>query len=130
MNSSLHLLNACQEPSCRALCFPYIFSLKKTTFKTLFPSPSSCSQRQPLIGILYFHSTLFFSPSMFTNNTLFPGLPGGASGKASACQCRRYERRGFNSWVRKIPWRRARQPTPVFFPGESHGQRSLVGYSP
>ena len=34
------------------------------------------------------------------------------------------------SWVRKIPWRRAWQPTPVFLPGESHGQRSLVGYRP
>ena len=32
--------------------------------------------------------------------------------------------------VRKIPWRRAWQPTPVFSPGEFHGQRSLVGYSP
>ena len=36
---------------------------------------------------------------------------------------------GFDSWVRKIPWRRKWQPTPVFLPGESHGQRSLVGYS-
>ena len=35
-----------------------------------------------------------------------------------------------SSWVGKIPWRRAWQPTPVFLPGESHGQRSLVGYSP
>ena len=33
-------------------------------------------------------------------------------------------------WVGKIPWRRAWQPTPVFLPGESHGQGSLVGYSP
>ena len=33
----------------------------------------------------------------------------------------------FNPWVGKIPWRRAWQPTPVFLPGESHGQRSLVG---
>ena len=33
-------------------------------------------------------------------------------------------------WVRKIPWRKSRQPTPGFLPGESHGQRSLVGYSP
>ena len=33
------------------------------------------------------------------------------------------------SWVGKIPWRRAWQPTPVLLPGESHGQRSLVGYS-
>ena len=35
-----------------------------------------------------------------------------------------------NPWVGKIPWRRAWQPTPVFLPGESHGQRSLAGYSP
>ena len=37
---------------------------------------------------------------------------------------------GFDPWVWKIPWRRAWQPTPVFFPRESLGQRSLVGYSP
>ena len=40
-------------------------------------------------------------------------------------QCRRP---GFYPWVGKNPWRRAWQPTPVFFPGKSHGQRSLVGY--
>ena len=34
------------------------------------------------------------------------------------------------AWVRKIPWRRAWKPTPVFLPGESHEQRSLEGYSP
>ena len=33
-------------------------------------------------------------------------------------------------WVRKIPWRRKQQPTPLFLPRESHGQRSLAGYSP
>ena len=33
-------------------------------------------------------------------------------------------------WVRKIPWRREGQPTPVFVPGEFHGQRSLAGYNP
>ena len=36
----------------------------------------------------------------------------------------------FDPWVRKILWRREWQSTPVFLPGESHGQRSLVGYSP
>ena len=36
----------------------------------------------------------------------------------------------FDLWVGKIPWRRAWQPTPVFLPGESHGQRSLAGYGP
>ena len=33
-------------------------------------------------------------------------------------------------WLRKIPWGREWQPTPIFLPGKSHGQRSLVGYSP
>ena len=37
---------------------------------------------------------------------------------------------GFNPWVGKIPWRRKWQPTPVLLPGEFHGGRSLVGYSP
>ena len=37
---------------------------------------------------------------------------------------------GFDPWVGKMPWRRNWQPTPVSLPGESHGQRSLVGYSP
>jgi len=39
-------------------------------------------------------------------------------------------RHGFDPWVGKVPWRRAWQPTPVFLPGDSHGQRSLAGYSP
>ena len=56
-------------------------------------------------------------------------MSGGASGQESTCQCRRPKRRGFNPWVRKIPWRRAWQPIPVFLPGESHGQRNLAGYS-
>ena len=36
----------------------------------------------------------------------------------------------FIPWVRKYPWRRKWQPTPVFLPGKSYGQRSLAGYSP
>ena len=42
------------------------------------------------------------------------GIPGGTSGKELACQCRRWKRCGFDPWVRKIPWRRARQPTPKY----------------
>ena len=42
-------------------------------------------------------------------------------------QCRRC---GFDPWVRKIPWRGKWQPNPVSLPGESHGQRSLEGYTP
>ena len=57
-------------------------------------------------------------------------FPGGTSGKELSCQCRRHKRHGFDPWVRKIPWKRAWQPTPAFSPGESHGQRSLAGYNP
>ena len=57
-------------------------------------------------------------------------FPDGASGKEPSCQCRRHKRCGFDPWVRKIPWNRKWEPTPVFLPGESHGQRSLANYSP
>ena len=45
-------------------------------------------------------------------------------------QCRKHRRRGFDPWVRKIPWRRKWQPTPEFLSGKSREQRSLAGYSP
>ena len=52
-------------------------------------------------------------------------------GFSSVClQCRRCRRYRFHPWVGKIPWRRAQQPTPLFLLGKSHGQRSLVDYSP
>ena len=56
--------------------------------------------------------------------------PGGTIGKESAYQSKRHKRCGFDPWVGKIPGSRKWQPTPVFLPGNSHGQRSLVGYSP
>ena len=52
---------------------------------------------------------VYFNPLGFSN---------GASGKEPACQCRRCNRRRFNPWVRKIPWRWAWQPIPVFLPAE------------
>ena len=55
---------------------------------------------------------------------------GGASGKDPTCQCGRLKRLRFNPWVRKIPWRRTWQPTPVFLTRQSNGQGSLMGYSP
>ena len=58
---------------------------------------------------------------IFYSMGLSGGFPGGSESKESA----------FNAgMVGKIPWRRKWQPTPVFLPGKSHGQRSLVGYSP
>ena len=52
------------------------------------------------------------------------GFLGGSESKI-CLQCRRP---GFDPWVRKIPWRTEWQPTPIFLPGEFHGQRNLVGY--
>ena len=57
----------------------------------------------------------------------FLGFPGGSDGTESACNA------GDQSSIpgsRRFPWRREWQPTPVVLPGESHGQKNLVGYSP
>ena len=58
------------------------------------------------------------------------GFPGGSSGEESVCQNKSGRRRRFDPWVGKSPWRKKWQPTPVFFPEKSHGQRSLAAYSP
>ena len=63
------------------------------------------------------------------NIHMYWNFPCGANREELACQCRRPKRCEFNSWVKKIPWRRKGQPTPVFLPGELHGQRSLAGGS-
>ena len=55
------------------------------------------------------------------------GFPAGTSGKEPTCQCRRHKRHRFDPWIGKIPWRRAWQPTPVFWPGESHGPPGKPG---
>ena len=54
----------------------------------------------------------------------FVGFPGGSEVKSVCLQC---GRPGFDPWVGKIPWRKKWQPTPVVLPGESQGQRSLLG---
>ena len=59
-----------------------------------------------------------------TRRPSLQGFPSGTSGQGPTCHCRR---RRFDPWGRKIPRGRARPPTPVFLPGEAHGQRSLVG---
>ena len=78
-------------------------------------------------------------PSLLPHTSQLSGLgectrcsrcPAGSIGNRMSLQCRRHGRLEFHPWVRKIPWKRAWQPTPVFSPGESLGQRSLAGYSP
>ena len=57
------------------------------------------------------------------------GFPYGSASKEATCNAGYTRRFRFHPWVGKIPWRRKWKPTPVFLPGESHGQRSLVGCS-
>ena len=60
-----------------------------------------------------------FHFSLKWTHSILRGFPGSTSGKESAQQCRRHKGHSFNPCIRKIPWRRAWQPTPVFMPGES-----------
>ena len=80
---------------------------------------------EPSLGWLCpFQSLLALPPP---SSTCFPG---GTSDKEPACQCRRHKRRGFCPWVEKIPGVGNGNPLQLFLPGELHGQRSLVSYSP
>ena len=69
-------------------------------------------------------------------SSLFMGFPFGTVGKETTCQCRRHKkwkrhkRCRFDPCIGKIPWRKAWQPSSVFLPAQSHGQRGLEGYSP
>ena len=65
-------------------------------------------------------------PKCHTEQLLWRGLPWWLSGKTSACQSRRG---GLDPCIRKIPERKKWQASPVFLPGKSHRQRSLIGYN-
>ena len=58
------------------------------------------------------------------------GFPGGLVVKNPPANVRDFRDTRELGLIRKIPWRRAGQPAPVFLPGESHGRRSLAGCSP
>ena len=99
------------------------FSKEQTRANQLDPGTRVCRKFTWGAKKLFPKSFLSFS---FNFNFQW-GFPGGSVGKEPACQCRRPR---FNPWVGKMPWRREWQPTLAVFPGESHGQRSLVGCSP
>ena len=117
----------------RLLC-PWDFSGKNTEvgclclLQGIFPTQRLNPGLLPCRQILYYLSHRG-SPDICIHIADL-GLPGGASGKEPACQCRRRKRRRFHPWVGEIPWRRAWRPTLVFLPGESHEKRGLAGYSP
>ena len=77
-------------------------------------TPEVAEQQQQRVSA---NHKLLTYPATFPGGSLVTNLPA-------------TQRLRFDPWVRKIPWIREWQPTPVFLPGKSHGQRSLVGYSP
>ena len=90
-------------------------------------APIYCDSVYCILIWINFRKCLLFLHLMIC---LLLGFPGGASGKESTCQCRRYKRPGFNHYVGKSSWRRKWQPISVFLLRKSQGQRSLVVYSP
>ena len=82
---------------------------------------SHCSHLEISVGFPYPGSSLTCTPRPLLVACAFSSI----STLGISLQCRRP---GFDPWVGKVPWRREWQPTPVFLPRESHGQRSLAGY--
>ena len=100
------------------MIFAFLLLTYFTLYKSLGPSMSLwMTQFCSFLG-LSLESSL---RALLPNWSLFPAA---ASGKEPACKFRSLKSCWFDPFVRKIPWRRAWQPTPVFLPGESHGQRS------
>ena len=87
-------------------------------FKKLLPK---------VVGLLY---PRYLSSNFRLSRLTMEGTTrlGGNNGKEPTYQCRRHQRHRFNPWVGKISWRGNWQPTPVYLPRESYGQRSLAGY--
>ena len=79
---------------------------------------------------IFIYINIFIYIHFIYLNIYIYGFPSGSTGKDPSCQCRKYKRRGFNLWVRKIPWRRKWLSTPVFLPGKFYEQRILAGCSP
>ena len=95
-----------------------------------YPLQYFLPERLVWVKALAFLTWIITLTSWFLCHSLFWGFPGGASGKEPTCNNRRHKRLRFDPWVGKIPWRIKWQPTPVFLPGESQGQRRLACYSP
>ena len=95
----------------------------------LYTQPQSSlppSSHGHLLHLLQRHQSI----GLRAHSTSTWSFPFGSSGDEPSCPCRRRKRHRFDLWIRKIPWRTAWQPTPVFLPEESHGHRNLASYSP
>ena len=117
-NNVLVVLRVCHNKHSSVSCCSYFYC----------SSYSFLHELLPVRNIWAYIS--FQDPQGTSLEKLWGGMEKIRAGVDFCLQCRRHRRRRFGSQFGKIPSRRAWQPTPVFLPGESHGQRGLVGYSP
>ena len=103
----------------------YLFVTMNTIWRHIIMVLESSERNDVSLFILILVSTVWVL--LTTYLSIIPGFPGGSDGKSI---CLHGGRTGLDSWVRKMPWRRKWQPTPVLLPGKFHGWRSLVGYNP
>ena len=110
------------KPACPFLFFFYcIQACYQVYFSASLPCPASHLSPFPALE----DDLSFFQKSML-NYSICMWTQVVQPVKRICLQCKRP---GFDPWVGKIPWRREPLPTPVFLPGEFHGQRNLAGYS-
>ena len=102
--------------------FPGSFTIWKYILYLHFKVVSWC----PIYFHFCYHCHLTSCPSHFIFNLYISELPWWLRRLSVCLQCGRPR---FNPWIWKISWRRKWQPTPVFLPGKSHGQKSLVGHN-
>ena len=116
----------CSDLAAVAAAALYICHFKSPNlFYYPFPPPPFCVHK----SILHVHVSIS-APQTGLPIPFSGGLPWWLSGKESTCQCRKHRSTPGSGNTGRSPWRRRWPPTPVFLPGESCGQRSLMGYSP
>jgi len=106
----------------RKIYFPGSFTIWKYILCLHFKVVSWC----PIYFHFCYHCHLTSCPNHFIFNLYISELPWWLRRLTVCLQCGRPR---FNPWIWKISWRRKWQPTPVFLPGKSHGQKSLVGHN-
>ena len=131
---SLHLWNfsifqtrLAEDRCIDLLLFTLFYTLKSLRWKFFNPQPALLLRTPNSNFIAYTYICIYMYVCIYVHTYTYMGLPGASDGKESAC----------NAWdqgsipgLGKIPWRRKCQPSPVFLPGEFHGQGSLAAYSP
>ena len=119
----------CRIPKVSSIYIPVIHTLTSQNNPNLFSTViiQIYTSTSNVYKLLFIHIFWMLGTILFNHSIIKLCHFVSSSGKEHAWQHRRCKRHGFDPWVRKITWRRALHPTPVLVPGESSGQRSLVG---